>query len=44
MRILELLDAYRTALEVRLKTIDLHAAARRAEAALGRTVGSEVVR
>ncbi len=44
MRILELLDAYRTALEVRLKTIDLHAAARKAEAALGRAVGSEVVR
>ncbi len=44
MRILELLDAYRTALEVRLRTIDLHAATRRAEAALGRAVGSEVVR
>jgi cobalt-zinc-cadmium efflux system outer membrane protein len=42
MGILELLDAGRTALTVRLRILDLHAAARRAEVALGRAVGQEV--
>jgi len=44
MRILELLDAYRTALGVRLRMIDLRAEARRAELALNRALGTEVVR
>ncbi|HET6372784.1 MAG TPA: TolC family protein [Candidatus Polarisedimenticolia bacterium] len=44
MRILDLLDAYRTALATRLKTIELKADARRAEAALNRVLGTEVVR
>jgi cobalt-zinc-cadmium efflux system outer membrane protein len=44
MGILELLDAHRLTLEVQLKTIDLHADARRAEAALGRAAGAEVPR
>jgi cobalt-zinc-cadmium efflux system outer membrane protein len=43
MRILELLDAHRTALAARLKRIDLLEDARRAEAALNRAVGSELV-
>ncbi len=42
MRILELLDAYRTALTARLRTLDLHAAARQAEVNLGRAVGADV--
>ena len=42
MRILELLDAYRTALAVRLRTLELHASARKAEADLGRVLGAEV--
>jgi outer membrane protein TolC len=41
MRILELLDAGRTALAVRLRALDLHAAARRAEVDLGRALGTE---
>lgn len=44
MGILELLDAHRLALEVQLKTIDLHTQARRAEVALGRAAGMEVQR
>jgi cobalt-zinc-cadmium efflux system outer membrane protein len=44
MRILELLDAYRTALATRLRMIDLRADARRAELALNRALGTEVVR
>jgi cobalt-zinc-cadmium efflux system outer membrane protein len=44
MRILELLDAYRTALGVRLRTAELRAAARRAEARLAQVTGSEVTR
>jgi cobalt-zinc-cadmium efflux system outer membrane protein len=43
MRILELLDAYRTALSARLKAIDLSAGARRAEVELSRSLGTEVV-
>jgi cobalt-zinc-cadmium efflux system outer membrane protein len=43
MRILELLDAYRTALAVRLRTLELRAAARKAEVGLGRAVGAEVL-
>ena len=43
MRILELLDAYRTALATRLRTIDLRAEARRAEATLNRAAGAELV-
>ena len=42
MRILELLDAYRTVLAVRLRELELHAAARRAEAALGLALGMEL--
>jgi cobalt-zinc-cadmium efflux system outer membrane protein len=42
MRILELLDAYRTALAARLRKLDLHAAARRAEVTLGRAAGADV--
>jgi outer membrane protein TolC len=42
MRILELLDAYRTVLAVRLRELELHAAARRAEAALGLALGVEL--
>jgi outer membrane protein TolC len=42
MRILELLDAYRTVLAVRLRELQLHAAARRAEAALGLALGVEL--
>jgi cobalt-zinc-cadmium efflux system outer membrane protein len=44
MRILELLDAYRTAIHVSLRTIDLYGEARRAEIELDRVVGAEVVR
>jgi cobalt-zinc-cadmium efflux system outer membrane protein len=44
MRILELLDAYRTALAVHLRTIDLRAEARRAEIELNRVLGTEIVR
>jgi cobalt-zinc-cadmium efflux system outer membrane protein len=44
MRILELLDAYRTELTVRLRMIDLQADARRAEIQLDRVMGREVVR
>jgi outer membrane protein, heavy metal efflux system len=44
MRILELLDAYRTALTVRLRTIDLHVEARRAEIELNVALGAEVAR
>jgi outer membrane protein TolC len=43
MRIFELLDAYRTALDVRLRSIALQAEARRAEVALGQALGREVV-
>ena len=42
MGILELLDAHRLALEVRLRSIDLSAAARGAEVALDRVAGMEV--
>ena len=42
MGILELLDAGRTALAVRLRILGLRAAARRAEVALGRALGQEV--
>lgn len=42
MRILELLDAYRTVLAVRLREMELHAAARRAEATLGSALGIEL--
>lgn len=42
MRILELLDAYRTVLAVRIRELELHAAARRAEAALGLALGVEL--
>jgi len=41
MRILDLVDAYRTVLESRLNTIDLRAAARRAETRLARAIGYE---
>jgi outer membrane protein TolC len=41
MRILELLDAYRTALAAQLRLLELQAAARRAEAVLGRALGTE---
>lgn len=44
LRIFELLDAYRTALEVRLRAIALQAEARRAEVALVRAIGQEVTR
>ncbi len=44
MRILDLLDAYRTALAVRLRMIDLRVDARGAEVELDRSVGAEVVR
>jgi cobalt-zinc-cadmium efflux system outer membrane protein len=44
MRILELLDAYRTAIHVSLRTIDLYGEARRAEIELDRALGAEVVR
>jgi cobalt-zinc-cadmium efflux system outer membrane protein len=44
MRILELLDAYRTAIHVSLRTIDLYGEARRAEIELDRVLGAEVVR
>jgi cobalt-zinc-cadmium efflux system outer membrane protein len=43
MRILELLDAYRTALSARLKAIELSAGARRAEVELSRSLGTEVI-
>ncbi len=43
MRILELLDAYRTALAVRLRGLELHAAARRAEAILRQAMGVELL-
>ena len=43
MRILELLDAYRTALSTRLRSIELGAQARRAEIQLDRSLGMEVV-
>lgn len=43
MRILELLDSYRTALNVSLRTIDLRGEARRAEIELDRALGTEVV-
>jgi outer membrane protein TolC len=43
MRIFELLDAYRTALAVRLRMLELRAAARKAEVALGRVMGAEVL-
>jgi len=43
MRILELLDAYRTALSARLKTIELSAGARRAEVELSRALGKEAI-
>jgi len=42
MRILELLDAYRTALSARLKAIELSAGARHAEIELSRSLGAEV--
>ena len=42
MRILELLVAYRTSLAVGLRTLDLHAEARRAEAALGLALGTDL--
>ena len=42
MRILELLDAYRTELAVRLRSLDLHAEARRAEASLGAALGTDL--
>jgi cobalt-zinc-cadmium efflux system outer membrane protein len=44
MRILEVLDAYRAALGSRLRTIELEAAARRAEVSLERALGTEVGR
>lgn len=44
LRIFELLDACRTALEVRLRGISLQAEARRAEVALARAIGQEVTR
>ena len=44
LRIFELLDAYRTGLEVRLRGISLQAEARRAEVALFRALGQEVTR
>jgi len=44
MRILELLDAYRTAINVSLRTLDLRGEARRAEIELDRVLGTEVVR
>jgi cobalt-zinc-cadmium efflux system outer membrane protein len=44
MGILEVLDAHRLALEVHLRSIDLRADTRRAEAALGRVAGVEVQR
>ena len=44
MRILELLDAYRTAINVSLRTIELRGEARRAEIELNRVLGTEVVR
>jgi len=44
MRIFELLDACRTALEVRLRGISLQAEARQAEVALVRAIGQEVGR
>lgn len=44
MRILELLDAYRTAINVSLRTIDLRGEARRAEIELNRVLGTEVAR
>ena len=44
MRILELLDAYRTVLSVHLRMIDLRAGARRSEIELYRVLGTEVVR
>jgi outer membrane protein TolC len=43
MRILDVLDATRTALAARLRELELHAVARRAEVALGRALGVEVV-
>ncbi|HEV8200635.1 MAG TPA: TolC family protein [Candidatus Polarisedimenticolia bacterium] len=42
MRILDLLDAYRTTLAVRLRSLELHAGARRAEAALGLALGCDL--
>ena len=42
--ILELIDAHRVALAARLRGIDLLGNARQAEIALGRVVGSEVIR
>ena len=44
MIILELLDAYRTSLEMRLRMIDLRTSARRAEVELDRALGKEVSR
>ncbi len=43
MRILELLDAYHTALSARLKSIELSSGARRAEVELNRALGMEVI-
>jgi len=43
MRILELLDAYRTALSARVKAIELSAGARRAEVELSRALGKEAI-
>jgi cobalt-zinc-cadmium efflux system outer membrane protein len=43
MRILELLDAYRTALAVQLRAIELHLEARRAEIELMRAIGDDSV-
>lgn len=42
MKILDVLDACRTALAVRLRELELQAEARRAEVALGRALGTEV--
>ncbi len=44
LRLLELLDAYRTAALVRLRTVELHAAARQAESALIAAAGAEAGR
>jgi cobalt-zinc-cadmium efflux system outer membrane protein len=42
MRILELIDAYHTALAARLRLLELSASARKAEVRLGRAIGAEV--
>ena len=43
MRLLELLDAYRTTVAVRLRLVDLRLEARRAEIGLDRATGVESI-